>query len=330
MLPLDQLRATKTIIVHDSCADGLASALFLHDVLPEADLRFVQYSTLAYLNLEASPNMLFCDFSPPAERWEPFRDAGAMILDHHKKAKSIVQAFGENGVFADEVLDPGVCGAYLAYREVWCRLADKSYQDEAGPWPQRVAELAGIRDTWLNKHPDWKEACILADAMRFFPAETWLERRRPFDLASHKEWWDERIGVGRWLFEKNERTVQKALANSYRFTTTKGTRVVVFEGMKPTSDASDAMGDDADLIVGFNYFLEEFPEGRMCTLTFSTRSRTGFDCSALAAHYGGGGHTAAAGFSVRFDPREGARDPFTVIRDLVEKYQHYLDLTPNL
>ena len=82
--PLDKLMAVKTIICHGgNCPDGVASAILLHDVLPDAELKFVQYGTEEQKALRATSGMLFADFSPHAETFQKFVDAGAIVLDHH-------------------------------------------------------------------------------------------------------------------------------------------------------------------------------------------------------------------------------------------------------
>jgi hypothetical protein len=42
MIPTATLKAVRTIVVYDNCADGLASAILSRDVLPDAEMRFVQ------------------------------------------------------------------------------------------------------------------------------------------------------------------------------------------------------------------------------------------------------------------------------------------------
>jgi hypothetical protein len=323
MLPLDKLKAVTTIISHANCADGTASAMFLHDILPAAKIQFLQYGTEAYRTLKAEPGMLFCDFSPHPETYQQFIDAGALILDHHKGAQAIVEAFGENGVFGDEK-DPGVCGAFLAYREAWFKL--KHTDGKPGPSPLEagfgghIARLAGIRDTWQRQDSMWDEACVLAEAMRFYPTESWLIDQ-PFAPEEKAEWWEARMATGRILVERNDRAVENAVGGSYHFTTSRGTRCVLFSGVRLSSDAAEFLDLDAekaDLVVGFDYVGIE--EGQ-AVLVFSTRSHRTFNCLELCKAHGGGGHTKAAGFSVKFDPKVGAQDPYSVFECLLEKYE---------
>jgi len=320
MLPLEKLKAVKIIISHANCADGTAAAMFLHDVLPDAKIQFLQYGTEAYQNLQAEPCMLFCDISPHPDTYHQFINAGALILDHHKGSQGIVEAFGELGVFGDEVKDPGVCGAFLAYREAWFKL--KSTDGLPGPSGVeagiggKIARLAGIRDTWQRQDSMWDEACVLAEAMRFYPAESWLIDD-PF-APKNQTWLEERMTVGRVLIKRNDAAVRKAVEGGYRFTTPRGTRCVIFSGIRLSSDAAELVGGDADLVVGFDYVGIE--QGQ-AVLVFSTRSHINFNCMEFCKAHGGGGHTKAAGFSVRFDPKTHDLSPYAVFEILLGKYE---------
>lgn len=46
MLNVDELRSVNHIITHANCADGIASAMLLTWVLPDARVSFVQYGSL--------------------------------------------------------------------------------------------------------------------------------------------------------------------------------------------------------------------------------------------------------------------------------------------
>lgn len=48
---IDRLRTIKTIISHETCADGLASAMILKAALPEVKVRFVKYNSEEHENL---------------------------------------------------------------------------------------------------------------------------------------------------------------------------------------------------------------------------------------------------------------------------------------
>jgi oligoribonuclease NrnB/cAMP/cGMP phosphodiesterase (DHH superfamily) len=305
-----KVRQVRTVISHDNCGDGTASALLLRDALPDATIQFVQYGTEAYRNLEASPGMLFCDICPPADRAEEFVRAGALVLDHHRTARAVVEQFGPNGVFADEALEPGVSGAMLAYREVWGPLKGTQADPKVQAWAEKFATLTGIRDTWQNKSPQWDEACRQGSLMHFMPNTDWM-RISVSELAAnwdtHFEW------IGHVLTDRHAKGVQKSLGRSGHYRTERGTRVVIFNSTSHTSDAVESLGAEADLVAGFAYEVENGQE----RMIISTRSRNNFDCSAFAKMFGGGGHLRAAGFSVPV----GEKSPYNTILELVRQFE---------
>lgn len=299
MIPLEKLCAVTHVISHENCPDGVASAMILKQVLPDARFTFVQHGTPEHADLPAEPGMLFCDMTPPRERAQEFVDAGACVLDHHWHSEDVVRAFGDNGVFADEATEPGVSGAVLALR-VADPLAVR------GPL-HMLATLAGIRDTWQKQDPRWTAACEQAEALRFWPVERLLAAR-PDD-------WPGLLEIGRELLKKRLDGAQKLAATSYRFTSVAGTRVALFPTIE-SSDVADALAESVDLSVGYGYV--HATDGTV-GLVFSTRSRGDYDAGALCKAHGGGGHTKAAGFRVQLVPE--ALNPIDVFARLLEAYE---------
>ena len=313
MITIEKLMAVTHIVTHKDCADGTASAMILRDVLPGVKVTFIQYSTPEQKALVAEPGMLFCDFSPDKDRVQEFVDVGTLVLDHHKFARGTVEAFGENGVFADEATEPGVCGAVLAYRHVWKPLRHLSGPSGTGSLDALVADLAtlaGIRDTWQKNDPRWQAACEQAEALRFWPIDS-LVGTPPSSWPGYMQ------PIGGVIFAKNLSYAQHLTESSYRFVSSKGTRVLIFGGTSMSSDAAEAAGDTTDIVVGFAYKCNE---GKPIVI-FSTRSHTDFNCGAFCVAHGGGGHTRAAGFSVPLglttDP-----NPFEHFRGILERYEN--------
>ena len=142
---------TQRIIVHAHCPDGMASAMILTAALPEAKIEFVQYNSPEHIEMTAEADMLFCDITPHRSRVDDFVRAESIVLDHHRGAKDIVDAFGERGVFADEEKEPGVSGAVLAFREVYDCALDMDGPNAPSFDVSDFATLAGIRDTWQRE-----------------------------------------------------------------------------------------------------------------------------------------------------------------------------------
>jgi oligoribonuclease NrnB/cAMP/cGMP phosphodiesterase (DHH superfamily) len=321
MITVEKLRAVKKIVSHKDCADGIASVMILKDVLPEAEVIFAHYNSPEQKNLVAEPGMLFCDFSPTRERVKEFVEVGALCLDHHKFARDVVEAFGENGVFADEKTEPGVCGAVLAYRHVWQPVDAARHSGpmtspdaEEGVVMGQLSALAGVRDTWQKDDPRWTVACHQAEALRFWPL-SYLIGKDPLEWAKLIQ------PIGRVLFEKNLDYAKHLAETAYRFVTKRGTRVVIFSGVSMSSDTAEALGDEADVVVGFSYKCDDGKPG----LIYSTRSHTNFDVGAFCVAQGGGGHTKAAGFShdVKLD-ENGDPNPFLHFKNILENYEDNL------
>ena len=336
---IDHLKNIKKIVAHGpDCPDGRASALIVHEVLPDAEIEFVNYNTARHISMTPEPGVIFVDFSPWAEREKPTLEnksppltevgkariqewaaAGTIVLDHHKGADDIVAMFGDHGVFADEKLEPGISGASLAWREVFSplmyarALARKKIKKLTGPEKTLfdkatlISMRAGIRDTWQTKDAGWGESCDQAAALVFWPWEKLLE----VGVAGLEPL----LEIGPVLRERDYARDTKAIAESYRFTY-KGIRVMCFEGTY-TSDIAERV-TDTDLIVGWHYLWEE--DG--LKMRFSCRSRGDFSALGFAKAYGGGGHVNAAGFTVAVKPANQASMlvPFACVELLVGKY----------
>lgn len=299
----EALAAVRTIVTHDECADGTASAILLHDALPDAEVVFVDYGAAAD-RLVAGPGMLFCDFSPPSARVDEFVAAGAIVLDHHRSARGAVERFAARGIFGDERADPGVSGAVLAYRHVW-RARRAGSPDQ--PFAEWFAATAGARDTWQTSSPGWHDGCIQHALLTAFDNRFWLAT----PLASlARDWADRYAWIGVQLIARQRDRLARAITAAHRFTTRRGLRGVAIEGLSYASDAAEQLDAEVDLVIAFG-FAEH---AGAPVMHVSLRSHAGFDCAAFAQRFGGGGHTRAAGFDVPL----AAWDPFRLIERMFD------------
>ena len=310
-ISLDKLPAVQTLVTHDSCGDGTGSALLIKDALPHVEVVFVQHGTDAFKTLQAKPGMLFCDIIPPADRADEFIAAGALVLDHHRTARSVVERFGENGIFADESKEPGVSGTMLAYQHVWKPLCEAEATPWLRGWVEQFATLVGIRDTWQNRDPRWEAACEQNHLLFFMPNTEWLKMglRHVATEYEHFEW------VGEVLARKQAKSVQKSINGGVYRSTKRGTKILIFNSKSNTSDAAEKLGREVDVIIGFGYEAEHGE----AKLILSCRSHADFDCAAFSRSLGGGGHTKAAGASLPLPENE---NPYQTILRLVEAYEH--------
>jgi len=308
----ERLEKVRRIVVHTD-ADGVASAMILKASALSGPVEYVQYDTPAHVNMKAEPGMIFCDFSPHHSRVDEFLEAGAIVLDHHKTTRSVVQRFIDRGLgaFGDEETEPGVCGATLALRHVWNVYPfETAYRRRCDAIVEDLAQLAGIRDTWQKQDPRWIEACEQAAAMNFWdwdklvgsPPEDWAGLLKP---------------IGKQAYQSHLRKVRKCVDSAYHFTTPAGLKAVVFQGYFAASDAAEMVDQDTDIICGFSLFFEGGKPYILCGL----RSRSNFDVGAFAkaVSEGGGGHAKSAGFRRVLDLTD--PNPFCFFRDIVIRYE---------
>jgi len=381
-LDLQKLLAVKTIVTHAACPDGVASAMILKSILPNAEVLAIHYNSPEQTNLKATEGMLFCDFTPPPERVTEFVEAGALVLDHHIKQKAVVDAFGSNGVFADEKLEPGISGAMLAYREVWLPIvknkpqgylqgavratydnwqihlsntrnlvANKLTSDRLGKVagfevetdPQVVSALSqidnlvtssylskfiedfattvGIRDTWQKSSPLWQKSCELSAVLKYLDLSDWLTAPI-FPPQGEDLTWNFRMGLGKTLFNQQLKN-DKRSASEVLITHAGPYKVAILQGIG-ISDLADLLDKDIDVVAGFRYSTGTVPEWPTDqtdgpTLIWSLRSRTNFDVGAFAVKQpGGGGHSAAAGFTVKVAPTD--PNPYVYILNLLTEF----------
>lgn len=303
------LLKVRKIVSHENCADGIAAAFILHVAMPEVEVVFAQYKEPSLEQIPAEPGMLFCDICPPRERVKEFLEVDSIVLDHHKGAEDLVRQFRLHA-FADEQTMLGVSGATLAYREVLERIAphERAYALED------LAILSGIRDTWQTSHPEWQRASAVAAAIKFYGYERLCKLRS----RSWDEFLDRLHELGKILVEKNHEGAVAVLKEGYKYTTAKGTRVVMFNAMGPTSDAAEVDdGREFDLVIGFKTKVSDGADEPKLAVTM--RSHTTFDCKAFALFMKGGGHSKSAGFSV---PVVMERSPYLHIASLLEHFEN--------
>lgn len=341
MIPIEALRDIKTILVHGyadgACADGLSSALILRDVFPTAEVKFLVHNTPAYAELPASPGMIFADITPPEARVQEFVDAGAVVLDHHKSARHVVEAFGERGVYAYPERDPGVSGALLAH-QVWVQFRREQDPNWSEGWAELeefvfyFASLIGVRDTWQTESPLWKTACELSATLLFYPAEDWLSVQ---SMSENLHRVTRRVdSVGAELIRKRDAEAKRLADSAYRFVTPKGSRVAVVASCH-VSDAADLLAESADLVVGFAFdtqttSLVGLRAGFQApVMRLSFRSRGKVDVSEIARMLGGGGHAGAAGAALPILEKKKEdhydestmRNPFAEIERIVLRFE---------
>jgi len=278
------------LITHDNCADGLATAMIALAAIPGIEVVFAQYGQPSLERLEPGPGLIFCDITPPRERAHEFVAVNAIVLDHHKHARDIVEMFGQQGVFADEATEQGVSGALLAYRNIW-----KTARQLGGPTPfghapglshvvEDFAILAGIRDTWQTSSPRWERAQDLHAVLMGLPREYWL---RPGGIDRALDADSSALGQ---MFRRRKTEQVQDLCD--RGTIRMGSWAVFPSQPALMSDAAEELRSRGCAVaLGWFQIVKEGKVHTVCSL----RSDGSVDVGDLCKRHGGGGHSRAAG-----------------------------------
>lgn len=355
MIPIEVLRRVSRVFTHKNCPDGMATAMILRDAFrmlgTSPSIEFLAHGTPEHAraghaaNLADGECVLFCDIVPTYQRSSPaagFADR-TVVLDHHKGVEELVRSFGDLGVFADEKLEPGVSGAVLAYREVWLPIwrhvrgdvdnaSMRTFETQVGV--ENFAECTGARDTWQTKDPKFQRGQWISKMIMSKPASWWLggyeSATKPIEVAPNATirnprpyLTEEEVQAGRALFEAHEEAVRQAIDQCVHLEVGIS-RLIVFQeqatGFRLCSDVAESLrqkwrgGDSWAVVAGFSYVVDK--PGDDPKLLYSLRGLNGFDVASFAKANGGGGHTAAAGFTVPIRHRSGGAtilDPYLEI-----------------
>lgn len=347
MIPIEKLRQVTVVYTHAKCPDGMASAMILKDAFRmlgmNPPIEFLVHDTeeheKAGREVREGELALFCDISPSSKGGFPLNTAfwaangeHAIVLDHHKGTREIVEAFGENGVYADAETEPGVSGAMLAFREVWAPIFELKWDvakvGEATRAPALVirraveyfAECSGIRDCYVTSDLRFIRGQHIAKMLMSKPSTYWLEPRDvmlegpvgwgkeagPLPCLTNQE-----ISNGAALFEMHLEAVRQAVDQCVIYDIAEKVVLYVFQeqacGFRLTSDVAEATrvrlkeqgSDHPGIVAGFSYVLDK--PGSSPKLSWSLRGLNGFDVQKFAEENGGNGHAAAAGFATKIE-----------------------------
>jgi oligoribonuclease NrnB/cAMP/cGMP phosphodiesterase (DHH superfamily) len=350
-VPLELLRKVQVVYSHAHCPDGLASAMILKDAFrmlgTSPRIEFLAHGTPEHREAGLVGRALFCDIAPTGGVADMTTVGPHVVLDHHVGAKDIVLGFngranGDVGVFADEKLEPGVSGAVLAFREVWAPVHDETSKDQpvelAHSEYMQVMNFArdvGARDTWQTKDERFQRGQWISKMLMSHKASDWLDYHSPY---LHEE---EVSLMGRALFEAHEEAVRQAVDQCVAIELGQAWNVMdgadsrmqrdvtlfVFQeqasGFRLTSDVAESLRSlfTADerfkgVVAGFSYVVDK--PGGAPRLLYSLRGLNGFDVAAFAKTQGGGGHTAAAGFSIPLEKLKAVGlTPYEYVRDAI-------------
>ena len=249
------------ILYHAECADGFGAAWAIWRRYPDAEYRPVKHGEAPPTNL-AGHHIVMVDFSYNRSTLEAMaKDAASLVvLDHHITAE---QALAD---LPYAYFDLNKSGAVLGWE--WAH-------DEPAPWLLRYIQ---DKDLWHWALPNSREISA-ALASHPFDFELWT-RFEQRELERE----------GRAILRYENELVTK-LASHATLVEFEGATVPAVQSSVLTSQIGERLSAEHPFCV-----IWHDRNGRRY---FSMRSREeGTDVGAIAASFGGGGHTHAAGFSV--------------------------------
>jgi len=258
------------VIYHGRCYDGFTAAWVARLELGDK----AQYIPAAYGNqppeLPADARVAIVDFSYPRLVMETLRlrVASLTILDHHKTAEADLKDF------PGATFDMEKSGAMLSWEYFF-----------PGQPPPRLVRYVQDRDLWHFKLPDSRAISAWIQS-HDYDFEVWGK------LSDEME-----NGLGRCVAEGNailraKEQMVKQMADNAVMANVGGYEVPVANATCYFSEVGEELcirNPDKPFAA---YYLDRKDGKRQWGL----RSRGGFDVSAVAKQYGGGGHPGAAGF----------------------------------
>lgn len=253
------------ILYHAECADGFGAAWAIWRRYPKAEYRPVKHGEAPPANL-AGHHIVMVDFSYNRTMLEAMaKDAASLVvLDHHITAE---QALAD---LPYAYFDLNKSGAVLGWE--WAH-------DEPAPWLLRYIQ---DKDLWQWALPNSRE---ISAALASYPFD--------FELWTRFEQ-RELEREGRAILRYENELVTKLASHA---------TLVEFEGATVPSVQSSVLTSQIGERLSAEHPFCVIWHDRNNRRYFSMRSREdGTDVGAIAASFGGGGHTHAAGFSVPLQP----------------------------
>lgn len=267
--------APGVVLYHAECADGFGAAWALWQRYASARFVPVKHGIPPPPDL-ANQHILMVDFSYPRPTLEAVaeKSASLVVLDHHITAEKALAGLP----FA--LFDQTRSGAVMAWE--WAH-------DAPIPW---LLQYVQDKDLWHWQLPESREINA-ALASYPFDFKIWNGLRQ-----------DQLEAEGRAILRYENETVGKLIAE----------RVMVeFEGERVPAVQSAVLTSQIGERLAANHPFCLIWHDRDGRRYFSMRSRAeGTDVGSIAARYGGGGHTHAAGFSVPME--SGEASPLAPVR----------------
>ncbi len=289
---------TTKIIYHQikkgvDCADGFAAAWVARKVYPDAEIIGCWYQCAEedLPVVEAGDRLIIVDFSFPKTILDSWWEKGAdiLLIDHHKTAQEHLGFDLENlsgSVRREYIFDMSRCGAILTWQYF--------FPEEDVP---TFLEYINDRDLWEKKLPYSEEVhTVIGKIGRSFELFDLLENSPDYDLV------DVLAGIGKVLLIPKRKEIARIVLRA-KETTIAGHELIPYIELEPDGSEDYLTSDICEEL-----YTNQFPNAPFVACLTSDRTMSlrsnknhpdgGFDVSAVAKQFGGGGHKNSAGFKI--------------------------------
>lgn len=264
------------VLYHKTCRDGQASAWVAKKAISHAVLVPIQYGD-PVPDIHDS-NVFLVDFSFKRDVMINLirNNNYVTVLDHHKTAEEALEGLQDKCSNCTIIFDMNRSGAGIAW--------DFFFTNQPRPWFINYVE---DRDLWRWKLPSSREINAFIASHDYEPAT--------FDYLVNMSI-DNAEGFGRVCQRVIDSYIGAALTNMQwallRDSTDFYHRLPIVNAIQHSiSEVLEAVMNETGSVVAGGWWRRS--DGKY---QHSLRSRGDFDVSAIARHYGGGGHKNAAGF----------------------------------
>jgi hypothetical protein len=284
-----------TVYYHGSCPDGIIAREVLK--LTNKPMRYIPYYFSEFT--EVPKNTLFIDCSPKQYQVETALQNNCLIAEHHDSFDwAYWNTFFPKQLFFGENTQ-AESGAELA---LWILgVYDPTFHDE------RVIDLVrhiAIGDTWQSTDPDFRYARMIGGYISFFGNDFCEDIRTLMDKENV-------ITAFGAVQERNQERFAKTAIRLH----THDHKLAFINETNMSGAAEILRNEGNDVIVGFKMIYD--PQLPQNIIIYSLRSNERFDCAKFCKANGGGGHKAAAGFSIPYNNQ----DPISSFFRLFAEYE---------
>jgi oligoribonuclease NrnB/cAMP/cGMP phosphodiesterase (DHH superfamily) len=263
------------VLYHADCDDGFGAAYAAWRSLGDS----AEYRPVYYGDVIAAPSLagrtvfiLDFSFSPEVVRDMAQHATQITLLDHHKSAAA---QWAQTGLIpkVEVMFDMQRSGAQMAW--------DHFHPQQPRP---ALIDHIGDRDLWRFALPDTRPVCAGLSLL-------------PVTFAAWNEVADQPAALlerGRVVLEVLQRQIDSAVGKDLRPVSLCGHQGLAANVIANTSEVGHAIAKKSG-----TFSLTFFIKGDLAIC--SLRSLPPFDVSVIAAHYGGGGHAQASGFTLPID-----------------------------